>query len=114
MLDDKEEADIFKDCLPEIERHAAAAHAMQSGVAFEMGQAERRGKIESSVTPKSLRVGVNTALCDSGALARLLIVKGLITAKEYTGAIAVEMENEKGRYEERIRKDLGKDEVTLG
>ena len=50
------------------QRYDAAAHAMQSGVAFEIGAGVSR-----ETEPKHLRVGVNSAMVDSAALAALLI-----------------------------------------
>ena len=70
------------------ERYQRAAHAMQSGVAMEMNHRAQ------PTEPKHLRVGVNSAMCDSSALARLLINKGLITHDEYTKAITDEMRRE--------------------
>ena len=86
----------------DLRRHAQAAHAMQSGVAVEMG-------IDSAPTsPKHLRVGVNAAMADHAGLVRLLIKKGLITEEEYYGSIADSMEAEKTRYEEHLTKQLGR------
>ena len=78
------------------DRYVKAAHAMQSGVAVCM----ERGTAET--TPKHLRVGVNSAMVNDAAIARLLIGKGIITLAEYEGAVADEMEREVKRYEYRI------------
>ena len=75
------------------DRYLAAAHAMQSGVAAEMGP---------ECEPKHLRVGINSALVGNAALARLLIEKGVFTLDEYEAAQAAEMEAEKDRYEHRL------------
>ena len=89
------------------DRYTAAAHAMQSGVATEMG-------INPAPTePKHLRVGVNSALVDSSALAELLISKGVITEDEYLEAIAAAMEREARTYEQRLSDHFGKT-ITLG
>jgi len=83
------------------------AHAMQSGVAMKM-------HIDpSETTPKHLRVGVNSAMCDSSALANLLIEKGLITVEEYDAAITAEMGREVERYETWLTEHFGK-KITLG
>ena len=88
------------------ERYLAAAHAMQSGVATTM-------QIDSDTTsPKHLRVGVNSAMCDHAALVRLLIAKGLFTQEEYTKEVADEMERERTRYEARLSAHYGK-KITL-
>lgn len=84
-------------------RWHAAAHAMQSGVAMEMEHADTIHATE----PKHLRVGVNAALSDHAALALLLIAKGVITDQEYREAIALGMEAEQRRYEERLSAKLG-------
>ena len=48
-----------------------AAHAMQSGVAFKMHTDP------SETQPKHLRVGVNSAMVEQSAIAKLLIDKAL-------------------------------------
>jgi hypothetical protein len=70
------------------------AHAMQSGVAAKMA-------IDPADTsPKHLRVGLNSAMVNDAALARLLIARGLFTEEEYLQAITDEMEREVARYKE--------------
>jgi hypothetical protein len=78
-----------------------ALHAMQTGVAFIMGREPQETEA------KHLRVGVNSAMCDNAALARLLIQKGVISEQEYLAAIAKEMNNEADRYEARVQSYLG-------
>jgi hypothetical protein len=73
-----------------------ACHAMQTGVAYEMGHPERRRATE----PKHLRVGVNSAMIETSTLAYLLIQKGVFTMKEYTEALRLMMNSEVARYEE--------------
>lgn len=84
-----------------------ACHAMQSGVAMEMNY--EPGPTE----PKHLRTGINSALCDNSALAKLLIAKGVITLAEYEQAITDEMNAEVERYEARLSQRLNT-KVTLG
>jgi hypothetical protein len=91
------------------ERYAAAAHAMQSGVAMEM---ELPGS-HPATEPKHLRVGINSALADSSALAELLINKGILNEAEYLEALATAMESEAKRYETILSDRLGTN-VTLG
>lgn len=74
-------------------------HAMQTGVAF------RDDKRDQS--PKQLRVGVNSAMCDNTALVRLLIAKGIITEEEHMQAIRDEMEREVERYRQHIAAEKG-------
>ena len=78
------------------ERYMNAAHAMQSGVAIWM----ERGNKETE--PKHLRVGINSAMSDQGALTRLLIEKGVFTEEEYVAAVADAMEREVAIYEARL------------
>jgi hypothetical protein len=78
------------------ERYVVAAHAMQTGVALE--QVHNPGP----TLPKHLRVGINSALVNQAALARLLIDIGIITEEEYLKALAEEMERERDRYEEHL------------
>lgn len=101
------------------ERYKAALHAMQSGVAAEMGdisgvalalEDELRG---SATSPKHLRVGINAAMSDHAALVRLLIAKGLFTMEEYEKELADEMEREKARYEARLSEQHGGAKITL-
>lgn len=83
-----------------------ACRAMQAGVAYEAGLGA------SNCTPKHLRVGVNSAMCDACAMARLLIAKGVITESEYLKAIEDEMNLEVVRYEESLSIQIGR-KVTL-
>ena len=89
------------------ERYHAAAHAMQSGVATEMNYNPK------PTDAKHLRVGVNSALVDSAALAELLISKGVIAEDEYLEAIATAMEREAKSYQDRISNHFGTN-ITLG
>ena len=82
-------------------RYLAAAHGMQTGVAYEQEHDSSDG------SPKQLRVGVNSAMCDHAALVRLLVDAGVITREQYIKAIADEMERERDRYEERINNRYG-------
>jgi hypothetical protein len=89
------------------ERYQRAAHAMQSGVAMEMNYRPQ------PTEPKHLRVGVNAAMVDHGALAKLLIDKGIITQAEYLDALAAGMETEAKRYEDHLSELMGA-KITLG
>jgi purine-nucleoside phosphorylase len=94
------------------ERYVAAMHAMQSGVAADM-ETDPNERSQGATTPKHLRVGVNGALADQAALAKLLIAKGIITEAEYLEAVADAAEAEKARYEQLLSERFGKP-VTLG
>lgn len=75
-------------------RYTAAAHGMQSGVAFMMERGD--GK---ETEPKHLRVGVNSTLVDHGALVQLLLDKGVISDVEFFEALATKMEADLESYE---------------
>ena len=93
-------------------RIAAAAHAVQSGVAVEMND-NPPSNSASPVSPKMLRTGVNMAMVEHGALVRLLIAKGVITDEEYMEELAKGLEDEKRAYEERISQRMGGKKITL-
>jgi len=87
----------------DVDRYAAAMHAVQSGVAMEIDAAvEGHG-----TTPKHLRVGINSALIGQAALAGLLIERGLFTIDDYEAALATEAELEQTRYEQRLSDEFG-------
>lgn len=91
------------------DKYAALLHAMQSGVAMKMNYDP------SETSPKHLRVGVNSAMCDHAALARLLVEKGIITREEYEAAITAEMGREVERYQVWLKEHLGgQTTITLG
>jgi hypothetical protein len=83
------------------QRYAAAAHAIQTGVAYEL-------EIDSaSGTPKHLRTGLNVEMVSHGALVRLLIAKGVCTEEEYFEEVVKGLEDEQCRYEERLSAHYG-------
>jgi len=77
------------------------AHAMQSGVTMEMNYNA------SSTQPEHLRVGTNNALVNCGALAQMLIDKGIVTELEYWTTVRDHMKREVDEYTERIRAYIG-------
>lgn len=84
-------------------------HAMQSGVALMMNYDK------SETSPKHLRVGVNSALIDSSALAKLLIEKKIITEEEFYTALCELAENDVKSYEQKITEITGSNtKITLG
>src|SRR3990167_3256929 len=83
------------------ERYQTAVHAMQAGVALWMGIDP------AETTPKHLRVGVNSALLDSAALAKLLLAKGVFTDEEYALALVEMVEAEVEHYRSRLEKSYG-------
>lgn len=91
----------------DVKRYYDACHAMQSGVAMMMNYPDSHDH-----EPKHLRVGVNVALSDLGALVKILVDKGIITIDEYEAAIADHMESEAKSYEEKVSARVG-GKVTL-
>lgn len=90
------------------DRYAAAAHAMQTGVAMQMNFDP------SETTPKHLRVGVNSAMVEHGALVKILLDKGLLTEDEYYKTLADFMEAEAESYRARIQEMYPGTKITLG
>jgi hypothetical protein len=83
------------------------SHAMQTGVAYMM-------KYDPAATSaKHLRVGVNSAMVDSGALAGLLMAKGIITELEYFTALRDKMKEEVDSYSELLKQHLSGANITL-
>jgi len=90
------------------ERYRIACHAMQSGVATEIGAGVSR-----ETEPKHLRVGINSAMVEHAALAKLLMKRGIITDTEYMTALADQMEEEVKSYKQRISVRLGVANIEL-
>lgn len=92
-------------------RYEKAAHAMQSGVAMMMNYDP------GATSPKHLRVGMNSAMVENGALVQLLIDKGLITADEWWESLAKFMEAEAESYRQMIQTHVdgegGTTKITL-
>ena len=90
-------------------RYEAALHAMQSGVAMTRQQDIDAGIPEDrrETGPKHLRVGVNSAMSDQGALVRLLIAKGVFTEEEYAKEVVEGMEREAESYATKLSARLG-------
>lgn len=61
---------------------------------------------------KHIRVGIDTSKSDQGALARLLIAKGIFSLDEYQDAMNEGMKLEKAMHEAELSKQLGK-KITL-
>jgi len=88
-------------------RYKAAMHGMQAGVATKMGFDP------SETTPKHLRVGINGAMSDYGALVKLLIDRGVFTNVEYAIAIADGAERERAMYEKELTDHFGGVQIHL-
>jgi len=89
------------------DQYRAAAHALQSGVAAMMNFDPK------PTEPKHLRTGINIALCDHAALARLLINKGVITPEEYIQAILTGVRDEVTRYEQSLSEHAHGSKIKL-
>lgn len=87
-------------------RYQRAIHAMQSGVKAEQDLVPPTHE-QSASSPKHLRVGVNAAMSSNGALAKLLIDKGILTEEELMSAVADSMEGEQETYEKRLSEAYG-------
>lgn len=91
------------------QQYANLAHAVQSGIATLLGAGKAR-----MCEPKHMRVGLDMARADAGALAELLIAKGVFTSEEYHEALVRGAQREVDSYTQRVRQELGTDKVTLG
>lgn len=82
-------------------KYKSLCHAMQTGVAFVME------KDPSGTSPKHLRVGINSAMVEHGALVSLMVKKGLITEDEYYDSLIEFMEREVQRYRDELEAIYG-------
>lgn len=63
---------------------------------------------------KHLRVGLNSAMVDAGALAKLLITKGVFTEVEYWEALIEMMTLEVEKYQARMEARYPGTKIVLG
>ena len=92
-------------------RYTAALHAVQSAVKFDI-EYDPTG---AAGNPKHLRVGINSILVDHGALAHLLIERGVFTEDEYMAALATYAEREQVSVVQGVREKYGlPDTVKFG
>lgn len=81
-----------------------AAHGVQSAVAFDMVQQGVDPEMHAaSRMLKHLRTGVDLRAADAGALATLLISKGVFTHEEYVEAMRFGANEELARYTDHCR-----------
>jgi hypothetical protein len=92
-------------------RYLAAMHACQSAIAL---QIEKFGDAASAANAKHLRVGINSCLVDSSAVAQLLMKKGVFTEAEYLKAIADAAEVEQDRVTKLMREATGIPHLSFG
>jgi hypothetical protein len=80
-------------------------HAVQSGVKTLI---EHEGLGDTSFAgPKHLRVGIDSSIIQTSALATLMMRKGLITEEEYWETQVEFFRNEVTSYEERLSQLMG-------
>lgn len=82
-------------------KYRQLCHAMQTGVAYLME------KDPSSTAPKHLRVGINSAMVEHGALVDLLVTKGVISLDEYYDSLIKFMEREVETYQRELEANYG-------
>jgi hypothetical protein len=87
-------------------RYEAVGHAMQSGVEY------LRHNDPSETESKHLRVGVNMAMCEAGAIVNLLVEKGFFTYEEYYERLIEFIERDVASYQEKLKAIYG-GEVSL-
>jgi hypothetical protein len=95
-----------------LERYTQLGHAIQTGIGWKIS-IDNPSVFDINADPnlcahKHMRVGIDTNKSDLGAIARLLIKKGLITDDEYKAAIIEGLENEKDMYEQMLSEHFGK------
>lgn len=79
-----------------LDQYHALCHAMQTGVKLD----HQKGSDDGSA--KHLRVGVNTAKCDHGALVAVLVNAGVIKREDYFRALRDMMLKEVEEYKKRL------------
>lgn len=89
--------------------YEAAAHGVQSAIRYEMTQKGIADDTADEVLRmlKHLRVGVDCRASDAGAMARLLIGKGVFTEAEYLEAMRLAINDELAGYETQLRSEYG-------
>lgn len=92
-------------------RYLNAMHAVQSAVALDISV---NGDNAAAADHKHLRVGINACLVDSGAVAKLLIARGVFTEDEYMAALAEAAEAEQERMTQHLRRCTGNSAITFG
>lgn len=84
------------------EEYFALLHAVQTGVAFWM-----QAGFTDETNPKQLRVGVNSSLITSSALAKTLIEAGVIDYKKFRDNEILMLQEEVKSYERKLQKHHG-------
>jgi hypothetical protein len=89
-----------------------ALHGVQAGAALEIAQANAGLPDALLRALKHLRVGIDSAMVNDAAMARLLVKRGIITGEAYIEEIRLEANRELDRYEARLSEAYGR-KVTL-
>lgn len=84
-------------------------HAVQTGV----GLINRNMNDRGECSPKHLRVGVNAAMVDHAALAKVLFDKGIITPLEYARARRELWQREYESYRDQVREASGNPSMDI-
>ncbi len=77
-------------------------HAMQSGVAMKMNYDPQETQ------PKHLRVGVNMAMSQIGAIQKILIDKGIISESDMFDVMTQFLQMEVDSYKENLKQHFGR------
>jgi hypothetical protein len=95
----------------DVDRYTAAMHGVQSAIALEI---ETVGAASAGANAKHLRVGINSCLVDSSAVAQLLMREGVFTEDEYFAALAAAAERELAEMTTRVRERTGMPNLSFG
>lgn len=100
-------------------KHRQLLHALQTGIMYMLEkQVPNYAPIadfkrdDLLVALKHMRVGIDSAKCEHGVMAQILIDKGIITAEEYRERMMAGYEKEVKMYERTLSELLGKN-ITL-
>lgn len=91
-------------------RYANAMHGIQTAILFEI---EHVGLNNAEASPKHLRTGINSAMVNDHAVAKLLVAKGIFTEQEYAVAVMEAAEEELASMTERVRNSTGFKDVVF-
>lgn len=91
----------------QVKRMNELCHRMQTAIGALQSYAKQNRIRFRETEPKHLRVGVNNALIEVSAMARLLVSKGIITAEEHFDSIIQMLNFEVDSYDIRVKETLG-------
>lgn len=89
------------------QRYIDDMHAIQTGIAMMIEHNATTGARYAEIEPKHLRVGINSAMIDTGALMALLVNKGFITMDEVDAALADMADRDVETYTKMVNDALG-------